>query len=81
MAPETILPFFVLMICVAAAPATAFASSRTGDGTIFAPVPIGAGGFIRGASIAPDGTKVVETDAYGAWTFDSRVRDCSLETN
>ena len=63
-----------LIVCIAAV-AAARANSRT-DGTIFAPVRIGAGGFVRGLSIAPDGTKVVKTDTYGAWTFDPAAHEC-----
>ena len=73
--------FFALIFCIAgpaAASTPANASSRTGDGTIFEPVRIGAGGFIRGVSIAPDGTKVVKTDTYGAWTFDPAAHDCGF---
>jgi len=33
---------------------------------------IGAGGFLTGIDIAYDGTKVVRTDTYGAYTLDSR---------
>lgn len=70
--------FFALIVCFAGV-AAASANSRTGERTIFAPVRIGAGGFIRGVSIAPDGTKVVKTDTYGAWTFDPRAHDCGAE--
>lgn len=33
---------------------------------------IGAGGFVTGIDIAPDGTKVVRTDTYGAYIWDIR---------
>jgi photosystem II stability/assembly factor-like uncharacterized protein len=74
--------FFAFAVCFAAiaeASTGARASSETSDGTIFAPVKIGAGGFIRGVSIAPDGTKVVKTDTYGAWTFDPMAHDCGAD--
>jgi hypothetical protein len=34
------------------------------------PLKIGAGGFITGIEIAPDGTKVARTDTYGAYIWD-----------
>ena len=74
--------FFALFVCfagVAEASTAARANSRNGDGTIFAPVRIGGGGFIRGFSIAPDGTKVAKTDTYGAWTFDPTAHACGSE--
>ena len=35
------------------------------------PLRIGAGGFVTGLDIASDGTKVVRTDTYGAYLWDS----------
>jgi hypothetical protein len=34
------------------------------------PLKIGAGGFVRGIDVAPDGTLVVRTDTYGAYIWD-----------
>lgn len=43
-----------------------------GDGaTVWSPLRIGAGGFVTGIDIAPDGTKVVRTDTYGAYVATS----------
>ena len=33
------------------------------------PLPIGAGGYVRGIDIAPDGTMVARTDTYGAYLW------------
>jgi photosystem II stability/assembly factor-like uncharacterized protein len=33
------------------------------------PLKIGAGGFVSGINIAPDGTKVIRTDTYGAYVW------------
>lgn len=38
---------------------------------IWKPVKIGAGGFLRGMNIAPDGTKVVRADVFGAYIWDT----------
>ncbi len=42
-------------------------------GTIWSVLKIGAGGFITGIDIASDGTKVVKTDTYGAWYYDTSI--------
>ena len=44
-------------------------SSACSEGK-WAPLKIGAGGFITGINIASDGTKVVRTDTYGAYVWD-----------
>jgi hypothetical protein len=38
-------------------------------GTTWKPLAIGAGGWLVGMDIAPDGTKVVRTDTYGAYLW------------
>ena len=40
-------------------------------GASWRPIRIGAGGWLVGLDIAPDGTKVVRTDTYGAYLWDS----------
>src|SRR4051794_41942957 len=42
----------------------------TQHGYNWKPVRIGAGGWLTGIDIAPDGTKVVRTDTYGAYIWD-----------
>lgn len=44
-------------------------SSIDAYGTRWADLKVGAGGFIRGMDIAPDGTKVIRTDTYGAYVW------------
>jgi photosystem II stability/assembly factor-like uncharacterized protein len=41
--------------------------------TIWSVLKIGAGGFITGIDIASDGTKVVKTDTYGAWYYNTSI--------
>jgi hypothetical protein len=38
-------------------------------GTTWKPIRVGAGGFVTGMDIAPDGTKVIRTDTYGAYLW------------
>lgn len=38
-------------------------------GNVWAPLRVGAGGFIRGIDIAPDGTMVCRTDTYGGYVW------------
>jgi photosystem II stability/assembly factor-like uncharacterized protein len=38
---------------------------------VWRPLKIGAGGFITGLDIAPDGSKVVRADTYGAYIWDT----------
>jgi chitodextrinase len=49
--------------------------SAGGGGTTaqWTPVRIGAGGKITSIDIAPDGTKVIRTDTYGAWIYDTTI--------
>jgi hypothetical protein len=52
------------------ATSTITASSEVADHigpATFAPISIGAGGFVTNISIVGDGTKVVRTDTIGAW--------------
>jgi hypothetical protein len=46
-------------------------ASQTADayGTTWKPLSIGAGGWLVGMDIAPDGTKVVRADTYGAYLW------------
>ena len=44
-------------------------TTLVGDG--WKPLRIGAGGFITGISIAEDGTKVIRTDTYGGYIWDT----------
>jgi hypothetical protein len=53
---------FVFLVALAAVPPAAF-----GDG--FFRLPIGAGGFATGFTVAGDGTKLVRTDTYGAYLY------------
>jgi hypothetical protein len=48
-----------------------YALAQTPDayGTTWKPLAIGAGGWLVGMDIAPDGTKVVRTDTYGAFLW------------
>src|ERR1035437_9304834 len=41
----------------------------TGLSTVWRPVAIGAGGQLTGIDIAPDGTKVVRADVFGAYIW------------
>ena len=50
-------------------------------GTIWKPLRVGAGGFIRGMDIAPDGTKVIHTDTYGAYLWDGTQWDQLVSTS
>ena len=43
----------------------------TPNSTVWSVLKIGAGGFITGLDIASDGEKVVKTDTYGAWRYDT----------
>lgn len=45
--------------------------AQTGDayGTVWKSLAVGAGGWLVGMDIAPDGTKVVRTDTYGAYLW------------
>ena len=45
----------------------AMAVAHSGDG--FVRLPIGAGGFTTGLTVAGDGTKLVRTDTYGAYLY------------
>ena len=42
--------------------------------TVWSYVKIGAGGFITGIDIASDGTKVIRTDTYGGYRWDTTTR-------
>ncbi len=49
-------------------------SGQDAYGTTWRTLRIGAGGFLRGIDIAPDGTKVVRTDTYGAYVWNPNIR-------
>ncbi len=50
-------------------------------GTTWKPLRIGAGGYITGIDIAPDGTKVIRTDTYGAYIWDGTQWDQLITAN
>ena len=45
-------------------------ASHAAEKTGWQTLPLGAGGYICGMDIAPDGTKVIRTDTYGAYWWD-----------
>ena len=45
-------------------------ASYAAEGAGWQTLPLGAGGYICGMDIAPDGTKVIRTDTYGAYLWD-----------
>ena len=71
------------------AEASAQSSTSAGAAPVPAPVPvapgvtttqwrplrIGAGGFVTGIDIAPDGTKVIKCDTYGGYIWDSGISE------
>jgi hypothetical protein len=48
-------------------------SMQVADGMTWKTLKIGAGGFISGIDMTADGTKVIRTDTYGAYTWDARA--------
>ena len=50
-------------------------------GTTWKPLRIGAGGFITDMDIVPDGTRVIRTDTYGAYIWDSGQWDQLISTS
>jgi hypothetical protein len=50
-------------------------------GTTWKPLRIGGGGYVTGIDIAPDGTKVVRTDTYGAYLWDGAQWDQLVSSN
>src|SRR4051794_10599695 len=50
-------------------PGRVLAQTADAYGTIWKPLAMGAGGWLVGMDIAPDGTKVVRTDTYGAYLW------------
>src|SRR5262245_51105664 len=63
--------FFSGCFLLIAATTTALAASWDLNGTTWQPLRIGAGGFLVGMDIAPDGTKVVRADTYGAYLWNT----------
>src|ERR1700686_2909399 len=57
---------FVLLLLI---PERVLAQTANAHGTTWKPLAIGAGGWLVGMDIAPDGTKVVRTDTYGAYLW------------
>lgn len=50
-------------------------------GTTWHDLKIGGGGFVTGIDIAPDGTKVIRTDTYGAYLWDGTQWDQLVSTS
>lgn len=46
-----------------------FPNGSSAGNTVFSPLQIGAGGFLTGLDIAPDGTMVIRTDTFGAYKW------------
>src|SRR5882724_9340712 len=59
-----------LLFCPSARAQTAQVNEAT-YGTTWSTLKIGGGGFVTGIDIASDGTKVVRTDTYGAWLYNT----------
>lgn len=54
-----------------------FQDATTPSGvTTFAPLHVGAGGFLTGGAIAADGTKVARTDTFGAYYYNPTAINC-----
>jgi hypothetical protein len=60
-----------LLLCCPLSRAQTVQIDRARSGTTWKALKIGAGGFLTGIDIASDGTKVVRTDTYGAYYFNS----------
>ena len=61
---------FVLLNAIVLVTSTNVAFSEVAtsmNAATFAPISIGAGGFVTNINIVGDGTKVVRTDTFGAW--------------
>ena len=64
-----ILLLFALLLAMAF-PAMGVLSAYAKDpGTLWRPLRIGAGGWLTGIDVAPDGTMVVRADTYGAYIW------------
>jgi len=61
--------FLVASLFFIVATSAAIAANWDLNGTTWQPLRIGAGGFLVGMDIAPDGTKVVRADTYGAYLW------------
>ena len=63
------ITFFVILCVLIGEPNVLF--SDVPNTTVWSVLKIGSGGFITGIDITSDGTKVVKTDTYGAWYYDT----------
>jgi hypothetical protein len=68
-------PYYLITLLALAVPAGAkdlnFIAGPSD--TTFQTLKIGAGGYVTGLNIAMDGTKVIRTDTYGAYLFDTSM--------
>ncbi len=65
-----LLTSLALLVASAAVAAASSASSANPGYYTWKPIRIGAGGWLTGIDIAPDGTKVIRADTYGAYVWD-----------
>jgi len=61
----------VALLCLFGGAADANFRHGSSGSTQFAQAKLGAGGFSTGIDIAPDGTKAVRTDTYGAYVYNA----------